>query len=249
MPLRVIRVFKDRGKLHVGNFRNQGHQPRPESVEGSQQTVTVQVHPPNVDTDDSRLEATLSSETVRDLPSANRNLWDILAVTPGVVGVGTRLAGEAPGGLPDNIGTQTPQISANRRRYTGNLVLVDGMKTLPVPLQNGNIILAPIPDAVQEASLQTNSWDGEINLGSSILIQVTTKSGTNQYHGTGNSLFFRQSGFAGSSGFHLRAEPSNMPERLGGHIRWSYPQRQDILLCRRRKTLGDCARWNWTTAL
>jgi len=157
-------------------------------VEGSQQTVTVQVHPPNVDTDDSRLEATLSSETVRDLPSANRNLWDILAVTPGVVGVGTRLAGEAPGGLPDNFGTQTPQISANGRSYTGNLVLVDGMNVTS-PVQNGNIILAPIPDAVQEASLQTNSWDGEINLGSSILIQVTTKSGTNQYHGTG-SLFF-----------------------------------------------------------
>ena len=157
-------------------------------VEGSQQTVTVQVHPPNVDTDDSRLEATLSSETVRDLPSANRNLWDILAVTPGVVGVGTRLAGEAPGGLPDNFGTQTPQISANGRSYTGNLVLVDGMNVTS-PVQNGNIILAPIPDAVQEASLQTNSWDGEINLGSSILIQVPTKSGTNQYHGTG-SLFF-----------------------------------------------------------
>jgi hypothetical protein len=157
-------------------------------VEGSQQTVTVEVHPPLVDTDDSRLEATLSSDTVRDLPSANRNLWDILAVTPGVVGVGTRLAGEAPGGLPDNFGTQTPQISANGRSYTGNLVMVDGMNVTS-PVQNGNIILAPIPDAVQEASLQTNSWDGEINLGSSILIQVTTKSGTNQYHGTG-SLFF-----------------------------------------------------------
>jgi Carboxypeptidase regulatory-like domain/TonB dependent receptor len=154
----------------------------------TQQTITVEVTPPTVDTDDSRLQATLSADTVRDLPSANRNLWDILAVTPGVVGVGTRLAGEAPGGLPDNFGTQTPQISANGRSYTGNLVMVDGMNVTS-PVQNGNIILAPIPDAVQEATLQTNSWDGENNLGSSILIQVTTKSGTNQFHGTG-SLFF-----------------------------------------------------------
>ena len=136
----------------------------------------------------SRLQATLSADTVRDLPSANRNLWDILAVTPGVVGVGTRLAGEAPGGLPDNFGTQTPQISANGRSYTGNVVMVDGMNVTS-PVQNGNIILAPIPDAVQEATLQTNSWSAEDNLGSSILIQVTTKSGTNQFHGTG-SLFF-----------------------------------------------------------
>jgi len=156
-------------------------------IAGSQQSITVEVHPPVVDTDDSRLEATLDSQTVRDLPEANRNLWDILAVEPGVVGTGTRAVGESPGGFADNFGTQTPQISANGRSYTGNLVFVDGMNVTS-PVQNGNIILAPIPDAVQEATLQTNSWDGEDNLGSSILIQVTTKSGTNKYHGSG-SLF------------------------------------------------------------
>ena len=149
-------------------------------LSAAQETITVQVHAPIVDTDDSRLQATLSADTVRDLPSANRNLWDILAVTPGVVGVGTRLAGEAPGGLPDNFGTQTPQISANGRSYTGNVVMVDGMNVTS-PVQNGNIILAPIPDAVQEATLQTNSWSAEDNLGSSILIQVTTKSGLTNF--------------------------------------------------------------------
>ena len=152
------------------------------------QSVTVTGEAPILDTDESRLQTTLPSSTVRDLPSANRNLWDILAVTPGVVGTGTRGPGEAPGGGADNFGTQTPQISANGRSYTGNLVMVDGMNVTS-PIQNGNIILAPIPDAVQEASLQPNSWDAENNLGSSILIQVTTKSGTNQFHGTG-SLFF-----------------------------------------------------------
>jgi hypothetical protein len=154
----------------------------------AQQTVTVEVTAPVVDTDDSRLETTLSSNTVRDLPEANRNLWDILAVAPGVVGTGTRATGESPGGFADNFGTQTPQISANGRSYTGNVVMVDGLNVTS-PVQNGNIVLAPIPDAVQEATLQTNSWDAEDNLGSSILIQVTTKSGTNQFHGTG-SLFF-----------------------------------------------------------
>jgi hypothetical protein len=117
------------------------------AVASAQERITVEVTPPAVDTDDSRLQATLSSDTVRDLPSANRNLWDILAVTPGVVGVGTRLAGEAPGGLPDNFGTRTPQISANGRSYTGNVVMVDGLNVTS-PVQNGNIILAPIPDAV-----------------------------------------------------------------------------------------------------
>lgn len=187
----------------------------------AQETITVQVHAPIVDTDDSRLQATLSADTVRDLPSANRNLWDILAVTPGVVGVGTRLAGEAPGGLPDNFGTQTPQISANGRSYTGNVVMVDGMNVTS-PVQNGNIILAPIPDAVQEATLQTNSWSAEDNLGSSILIQVTTKSGTNQFHGTG-SLFFANQDLQATPDFVTGpAEPyarKDLVGALGGPIR------------------------------
>ena len=189
-------------------------------VASAEQTITVEVHAPLVDTDDSRLQATLSADTVRDLPSANRNLWDILAVTPGVVGVGTRLAGEAPGGLPDNFGTQTPQISANGRSYTGNVVMVDGMNVTS-PVQNGNIILAPIPDAVQEASLQTNTWGGEDNLGSSILIQVTTKSGTNQFHGTG-SLFFTNQDLQATPDFVSGILPygrKDLVGTLGGPIR------------------------------
>jgi hypothetical protein len=179
----------------------------------AQQTVNVEVTPPVVDTDDSRMEATLSASTVRDLPQANRNLWDVLAVTPGVVGAGVRAAGTSPGGGNDNFGTQTPQLSANGRSYTGNLVMVDGMNVTS-PIQNGNIILAPIPDAVQEASLQANSWDAENNLGSSILIQVTTKSGTNQFHGTG-SLFFTNQNLQATPEFQSAVSPFSRKDLVG----------------------------------
>jgi hypothetical protein len=150
--------------------------------------VSVVAEAATLDTDETRLEATLSTEAVRDLPELNRNLWDLISVTPGVVGTGTRGAGESPGGGADNFGTQTPQISANGRSYTGNMVYVDGLNVTS-PIQNGNIILAPLPDAVQEVSMQANSWDAENPLGSSVVVQVTTKAGTNQFHGTG-SLFY-----------------------------------------------------------
>ena len=158
------------------------------AVGSSSQSVTVTAEAPALDVDESRIQTTLPEDTVRDLPQLNRNLWDVLAVAPGVVGAGVRAAGTSPGGGNDNFGTQTPQLSANGRSYTGNLVMVDGMNVTS-PIQNGNIILSPIPDAVQEATLQTNSWDAENSLGSSILIQVSTKSGTNKFHGSG-SLFF-----------------------------------------------------------
>jgi len=183
------------------------------ALAAAQQTLTVEVTPPIVATDDSRIQATLSANTVRDLPQANRNLWDVLAVTPGVVGAGVRAAGTSPGGGNDNFGTQTPQLSANGRSYTGNLVMVDGLNVTS-PIQNGNIILAPIPDAVQEATLQANSWDAENSLGSSILIQVTTKSGTNQFHGTG-SLFFTNQDLQATPEFQTKVAPFSRKDLVG----------------------------------
>jgi len=103
--------------------------------------VTAEAAPLNMD--ESRIQATLSADTVRDLPQLNRNIYDVLAVTPGVVGTGTRGPGESPGGGADNFGTQTPQLSANGRSYTGNRVLVDGMDVTS-PIQNGNIVFAPV---------------------------------------------------------------------------------------------------------
>lgn len=98
------------------------------------------------------------------------------------------------------------------RSYTGNLVMVDGMNVTS-PVQSGNIILAPIPDAVQEASLQANSWE-ENNLGSSILIQVTTKSGTNQFHGTG-SLFFTNQDLQATPEFQSAVAPFSRKDLVG----------------------------------
>jgi len=176
-------------------------------------SATVTYEAPPMDTDDTRVETTLDSQTTRDLPTVNRNLWDVLAVQPGVVGTGTRGSGEAPGGLPDNFGTQTPAISANGRSYTGNVVFVDGLNVTS-PIQNGNIILAPIPDAIQESSLQTNSFDAENNLGSSVLIQITTKSGTNRFHGVGD-LFFTNQDLQAIPEFQGAVQPFSRKDLVG----------------------------------
>ena len=187
-------------------------------VGGVTEKVNVLGEAPPLDTDETRLQATLDSQTVKELPQLNRNLWDVLAVMPGVVGLGTRGSGESPGGGADNFGTQTPQISANGRSYTGNVVFVDGMNVTS-PVQNGNLILSPVPDAVQEVSLQTNSWDAENNLGSSILIQVTTKSGTNKFHGSGSLLYTNQDLQANPDYFApVRFQRKDLVGTLGGPI-------------------------------
>src|SRR5438309_5294775 len=52
---------------------------------GANSSVTVTTEAAPLDVDENRIQATLSADTVRDLPSANRSLWDVLTVTPGVV--------------------------------------------------------------------------------------------------------------------------------------------------------------------
>lgn len=183
----------------------------------SQTTVVTEQAAP-IDVDESRLQTTLDSDTTRELPELNRNLWDVLSVSPGVVGTGTRGAGASPGGGSDNFGTQTPQISANGRSYTGNTAFVDGMNVTS-PVQNGNLILAPVPDAVQEVSMQANTWDAENALGSSVVTQITTKSGTNQYHGTGSLLYTNQDLQANPDYFSpVRFQRKDVSATLGGPI-------------------------------
>jgi hypothetical protein len=184
------------------------------------EVVAVQSEATTLDTDDSRIQATLSAQTVTELPTLNRNTLDVLAVTPGVVGTGTRGSGESPGGGADNFGTQTPQISANGRSYTGNRVIVDGLDATSV-VQNGNVVLSPNPDAVQEIALQPNSFDGENGLGSSLLVQITTKSGTNQFHGAANYLFTNQNLLARSyftTGSYSPFQRQDISGAVGGPI-------------------------------
>jgi hypothetical protein len=188
------------------------------AVASARESVTATAQNPPIDVDDSRIQATLDAQTTQGVPELNRNLWDVLSVTPGVVGTGTRGAGASPGGGADNFGTQTPQISANGRSYTGNVVFVDGMNVTS-PVQNGNLILAPVPDAVQQVTMQANSWDGENYLGSSVLVQVTTKSGTNQFHGTGSLLYTNQDLSANPDYFSpVQFQRKDVSAALGGPV-------------------------------
>jgi hypothetical protein len=74
---------------------------------------------------------------------------------------------------------------------------------------------------VQEVSIQANSWDAENSLGSSILVQLTTKSGSNKYHGTG-ALFYANQDLVAKQEFSNGYTPfakKDLSATLGGPIR------------------------------
>lgn len=89
-------------------------------VAGATQTIQVSEQAPILDTADSRVQVTLNSSALRDMPIQGRNFLSLVAIAPGITGIGS------PGG--DNFQNEaTPDISGNGRNATGNMYTVDGL--------------------------------------------------------------------------------------------------------------------------
>lgn len=161
------------------------------SVAKSSQSVTVTAEAPSLDTQDSRLQTTVTNEALQDLPLQGRNFLGLVAVAPGITGHGA-VGGGAPGDAPDNFSTEkTVEASGNGRNQSGNEFTLDGLNVTSNILQ-GTANLSPNPDSVQEVAIQTNTFDVEHGRGSSVQVAMTTKSGTNNFHGTASYFFTNQ---------------------------------------------------------
>jgi hypothetical protein len=157
--------------------------------------IQVVASPTVLDTADSRIQATIKTEPLQDLPFKGRNVYALIAVAPGVTGLmsgslSAQTAGESE--APDNFSpAKVVNVSANGRGFVGNQFVVDGLDVGGNIVQ-GSVDLSPNPDAIDEIAIQTNTFSAENGKGSSLVIAVTTKSGTNQFHGTGSYFFSDQ---------------------------------------------------------
>ena len=161
------------------------------NVAGAAQQVSVSGEAPALDTSDTRLQTTIRTQQLQDLPLNGRNFLSLVAVAPGLTGHGA-VGGGAPGDAPDNFSTEkTVEASGNGRNYSGNEYTLDGLNITSDILQ-GTLNLTPNPDSVQEMSVQTNTFNVEHGRGASVQVAITSKSGTNQFHGTGAYFFTDQ---------------------------------------------------------
>ena len=160
------------------------------AVEKVSSTITVSTEAPLLDTSDSRLEQTLNTTALEDLPLQGRNPTNVITVAPGVTGTGGQ---NSPGSststnfAPEN----WVNASANGRGANGNQYVVDGMDVTS-SIRPGVINLTPNADAVQEISVQTNTYTVDYGRASSIQTVMTTKSGTNEYHGMASDYYTYQ---------------------------------------------------------
>jgi hypothetical protein len=157
----------------------------------STETVNVSSQGPLLDTADTRVQETLSTETLSALPLAGRNMISLVTLAPGVTGTGVTSNG-SPGSGRDNYSTETQvDASANGQGAVGNMYIVDGLD-VSSSIRPGVLNLTPNPDSIQEATVQTNTYNVDYGRASSIQMTMTTKSGTNTYHGTASDYFTYQ---------------------------------------------------------
>ena len=150
---------------------------------GSTDVVEVTGAPPLVDTTSTQLGAVVNERSVSQLPLAQRDTYQLLQLQPGVqsqVGLDTVYGSDRAG-----------VVSVNGGRGRDNNFTVNG--------GDGNDQFAglpaiqPSPDAIAEFRVLTNTFDAEYGRNSGAVVNVVTKSGTNDFHGNTYEFFRNQS--------------------------------------------------------
>jgi hypothetical protein len=140
-------------------------------------------------TDTSSLGGVVEGEQVAESPLNGRDVNNLLDFIPGVVpGGGTAGNTVANGGSGSfQVGTQTQAIAYGNYQIGGgfsgqSLFFIDGVES-NVPENNVNS-LVPTQDSVQEFRVSTNNVTAEFGGFAGGVVQISTKSGTNHFHGT-----------------------------------------------------------------
>src|SRR4030095_9300618 len=133
-----------------------------------------------VETTTASLSRAVSQNEVLNLPLVNRDLYSLLSITGGVT---SNDASNSLGG-PE----QTTTINGSQKAQIGTVNFqLDGGNNTAGLRGTGNP--APNPEAVQEFRVITSSYAAEYGRYPAGVVDVVTKSGTNQYHGAAFEFF------------------------------------------------------------
>ncbi|HET7106235.1 MAG TPA: TonB-dependent receptor [Candidatus Acidoferrum sp.] len=170
--------------------------------------VTVTASQQVLQTEDPNISTTISSDQIERLPQVGRDPYELLKLAPGVFGDGARTADGLATNLPNSGGPggsnssiflleNQVQATANGQRNSANNFMVDGTSVNSLTW-GGAAVVTPNQESVQDITIVANSYSAEDGRNSGAQIKVVSKSGTNQFHGSG---FFKDN----SPGFNAFA--------------------------------------------
>ncbi len=138
------------------------------------ETISVTGEAPLVETRTSDVTQLIESKSIEELPLGNRRTLNVIAMTGAAVFVG----------YPNNPGNPNPNFSLAGGRTQSQMLWIDGGAGQNMRLGVGQINLDPPVEAVSEIKVLSNSNAAEYGGSAGGIIVETTKSGTNQFHGS-----------------------------------------------------------------
>jgi hypothetical protein len=166
--------------LHVGDALNVD---RSLAAGEATETITVSADEARVNLSDAASEGLINSEQLNEMPLATRNYAALVNLMPGVTTSGSSDANlmRGPSGISGS--SSTVAYSINGGRTSSNGWTIDGADNLD---RGANLTLYtyPSPDAISEFKVFRGQYSAQFGRNASGQIDVVTKSGTNQIHGS-----------------------------------------------------------------
>ena len=137
-----------------------------------------------IETSNATLGVVVDEKTIVDLPLNGRNFTQLGTLTPGVVAPPALFGGgdgDADAGI-NGFGPATSGFSVNGVRSQSNNFLLDGATNNDT--FNTGFVLRPPPDAIEEFKILTHSYSAEYGRNAGSVVNVVTKSGSNEWHGS-----------------------------------------------------------------
>ena len=141
------------------------------------QSVEVTSEVPQLKTDRADVSMTFNEKYVEELPILNRNFTSFELLSPGT----QKLVGWSHAATENPQGGQ--QIFVNGQHFSGTAFELDGTDNQDPIL--GIIVVNPNLDSIQESKITLQNYDAEFGKAVAGIVTVQTKSGSNQFHGSG----------------------------------------------------------------
>ncbi len=183
------------------------------------ETVEAVASAPMLNTEDLTIGTVIENRRIVELPLNGRNFLKMVELTPNV---SASFSGSGSSGPRQGGDRSTQQLSIGGGRREWNYFTLDGINNTDVNFNS--YIFLPSIDALQEFKVQTGVYSAELGreLGQ---VSVTTKAGTNVYHGTvfefvrNNSFDARPYAFAGTVPTSSPFKWNQFGFTLGGPVR------------------------------
>jgi len=178
------------------------------------ESVEVKASAPLLDSDNSAIGQVIEQKAVAELPLNGRNFVQLATLGPGVTGVGFGSRGTIMiGNRPDDLRPGS-EIFANGNREGSNNFLFDGIdnnERLTL-----SIVLRPSVEGVREFKTQTNLFSADQGRNSGATVNVISKSGSNEWHGS--AYEFLRNDKTDARNFFLPNKPSLRQNQFGASL-------------------------------